>query len=64
MCKAWDEGRTQRGDKRGLIVSVRGQLVALDGVARIYDDKAADVIYSHLNDAEEEIIDEIDEVEC
>ncbi len=64
MCQAWDEGRTQRGDKRGLIVSVRGQLVALDGVARIYDDKAADVIYSHLNDAEEEIIDEIDEVEC
>ena len=64
ICQAWDEGRTQRGDKRGLIVSVRGQLVALDGVARIYDDNAAEVIFTHMDDTEEETDEELDEVEC
>ena len=28
--KAWDEGRTERGDRRGLVVRVRGQAVVLD----------------------------------
>ena len=32
--KAWDEGRTERGDRRGLLVKVRGQAVVLDGAIR------------------------------
>jgi len=35
---AWEEGRTQRGDRRGLVVSVRGQLAVLDSLVTFYDD--------------------------
>ena len=35
---AWEEGRTQRSDRRGLVVIVRGQLAVLDGLATFYDD--------------------------
>lgn len=38
--KAWDDGRTERADRRGLVVSVRGQLAVLDGAIRVYDDNA------------------------
>ena len=33
--KAWDEGRTERGDWRGLVVRVRGQAVVLDGAVTV-----------------------------
>ena len=57
QCKAWDEGRLERGDRRGLVVSVRGQHCVLDGVARVYDDKATgDAIYTA--DEEDAIVDE------
>lgn len=39
QCKAWDAGRTERGDRRGLVVRVRGQLCVLDGAITVYDDK-------------------------
>lgn len=42
QCKVWDEGRTERGDRRGLVVRVRGQLCVVDGVAKIYDDNATE----------------------
>ncbi len=57
QCKAWDEGCLERGDRRGLVVSVRGQHCVLDGVARVYDDKATgDAIYTA--DEEDAIVDE------
>lgn len=38
--KAWDEGRTERGDRRGLVVRVRGHLAVLTGETIFYDDDA------------------------
>jgi len=38
---SWNEGRTERGDRRGLIVSIRGQLAVLDGAICVYDDNAS-----------------------
>jgi hypothetical protein len=37
QCRAWDEGRTERGDRRGLVVRVRGKLCVLDGAARVFE---------------------------
>jgi hypothetical protein len=33
--KAWDEGCTERGDRRGLVVRVRGQAVVLEGAVTL-----------------------------
>jgi hypothetical protein len=33
--RAWDEGRTERGDRRGLVVRVGGQAVVLEGVVTL-----------------------------
>lgn len=38
-CQAWDEGRIERGDQHGLVVSVRGKKCVLDGPAVVYDDQ-------------------------
>jgi hypothetical protein len=38
VCRAWDEGRKERGDESGLIVKIKGQLCVLQSVATIYDD--------------------------
>lgn len=38
-CKSWDEGRSQRGDERGLLIKVRGKLSVLTSAAIVYDDK-------------------------
>lgn len=40
--QAWNEGTLERGDRRGLVVSVRGQLCVIDGVILVYDDKATE----------------------
>ncbi|MDR1709124.1 MAG: hypothetical protein LBS70_05330 [Candidatus Accumulibacter sp.] len=37
QCRAWVEGRTERGDRRGLVVMVRGAPCVLDGVVRVFD---------------------------
>jgi hypothetical protein len=37
QCEAWNEGRLERGDRRGLIVRVRGQLCVFDAVTTFYD---------------------------
>ena len=42
QCRAWDEGRKMRGDKRGMLVKVRGRLCVLDGFASVYDDNVPD----------------------
>lgn len=51
QCKAWDDGRIERGDRRGLIISVRGRLCVIDGVAEFYDNNAQFGI--HFSDDEE-----------
>ncbi len=38
QCQAWDDGRTERGDRRGLVVTVRGQPAVLDGMVTFFDD--------------------------
>jgi len=40
QCQAWNEGRTERGDRRGLLVRVRGQLAVLTGKSIFFDDAA------------------------
>lgn len=50
QCQAWDEGRLERGDRRGLIVRVRGQLCVLDGAAIIYDDNAIEPVFTKADD--------------
>lgn len=36
QCRAWDEGCLERGDRRGLVVSVRGQKCVLAGAVRFF----------------------------
>lgn len=43
--EAWDAGRVERGDKRGLRLTVRGRPVVVDGVARVYDNNAAEYLW-------------------
>lgn len=37
LCLAWDEGRKERGDSRGLVVTIGGQACVLNGYARFVD---------------------------
>lgn len=37
LCRAWDDGRKERGDSRGLVVLIGGQRCALDGYALFVD---------------------------
>lgn len=39
ICKAWDEGICERGDDRGLVVKVRGQLCVLESAIEVFDDR-------------------------
>ncbi|TVT60060.1 MAG: hypothetical protein FHK80_03470 [Azoarcus sp. PHD] len=62
QCQAWDDGRTERGDRRGLVVSVRGQRCVLDGVALVYDDNATETVSLPAGDDEADIeVDDLDE---
>lgn len=38
QCRAWDSGALERGDRRGLVVSVRGVKCVLDGALVFFDD--------------------------
>ena len=42
QCKAWDDGRLERGDRRGLIVLVNGQKCVIDSQAIVFDENAKD----------------------
>lgn len=44
QCRAWDTGTLERGDRRGLIVHVRGQKCVLDSAATIYDTQVKDAV--------------------
>ena len=57
QCKAWDEGRAERGDRRGLIIRVRGRLCVLDGVAEFYDNNAQFLHYTNVEEESNEIAD-------
>lgn len=37
QCQAWDDGRKERGDKRGLVVRVQGQLCVCESPAHVFD---------------------------
>jgi hypothetical protein len=54
MCRAWDNGTAERGDQRGLLVQVRGQLCVLAEGMRVYDDSATamDANYSEPNETD------------
>lgn len=69
QCRAWDDGRLERGDRRGLVVSVRGQRCVLDGVVIVYDDNASAHDYTPAEDDGDELpedaegeADELDEL--
>lgn len=68
LIQAFDKGTVERGDKRGTLVRVRGQLCVIDGAALIYDDKATDRVMSVEDDegqADDTIeFDEEEEVQC
>lgn len=55
QCKAWDEGRCERGDRRGLVVRVRGQLCVIDGVMEFFDNNAHFEIHHSDNDDSSEL---------
>lgn len=63
QCQAWDDGRIERGDRRGLVVSVRGQRCVLDGVALVYDDNVAAAVPLPAGDDEADIDADADEVD-
>lgn len=58
--QAWDEGRTERGDRRGLVVRVRGKLCVLDSAAYVYDNNVEDLALPTF--ATDEI--DLDDEEC
>lgn len=42
LIQAFDKGTVERGDKRGTLVKIRGQLCVIDGFAMFFDDNAFD----------------------
>jgi hypothetical protein len=61
QCHAWDDGSLERGDRRGLIVRVRGQLCVLDGAATIYDNEASEAVF--VSDTDDQVEDDAECVE-
>lgn len=46
LIQAFDKGTVERGDKRGTLIKIRGQLCVIDGFAMFFDDKAFDRVIS------------------
>lgn len=42
LIKAFDNGSKERGDERGMMIRVRGQLCVIDGAAEFFDDTGAE----------------------
>ncbi|NLP65549.1 hypothetical protein [Paraburkholderia sacchari] len=70
ITKAWDEGTRERGDERGMVVKVRGQLCVLESAINVYDERpSTDTIASLLaarnaaNESDEETDEVLDEDE-
>lgn len=54
QCRAWDDGRLERGDRRGLVVHVRGQRCVLDGCAVFFDEHTQPLDYCTHDDEGEQ----------
>lgn len=66
QCRAWDDGLKERGDQRGLVVSVRGRKCVVDGAVVVFDNnvvRSHSYVYEADSDCDEEEI-ELDEVEA
>lgn len=66
QCEAWNEGVLERGDRRGLLISVRGYTCVVDGEIDVYDDNVENPYQHYSHDEDEEIEDEqelLEEVE-
>lgn len=61
LVKAWDRGAAQRGDMRGLLVRVRGQLCVLEKPMRVYDDQPREIVFASADDEEESNGDDFDQ---
>lgn len=56
LIRAFDEGMAERGDRRGLLVKVRGQQCVIDGVTLVYDDQASrDVVLFADEEGEQQL---------
>ncbi len=55
QCRAWDEGRKERGDKRGLVVRVQGQLCVCESPALIFDRHVAKDVDLYRADDDEPV---------
>jgi hypothetical protein len=44
LTQAWDRGAAERGDERGLLVRVRGQLCVLESYMTVYDDQPRQIL--------------------
>lgn len=65
QCAAWDEGRIERGDRRGLVVRVRGQLCVINDVTTFYDENAGTIEYHDDDVSVDEAENDLDnEEEC
>ncbi|HDR8993961.1 TPA: hypothetical protein QDA93_006694 [Burkholderia vietnamiensis] len=64
--RAWDNGSLERGDRRGLVVRVRGQLCVLDGAVKVYDTQATDTVWQadEADDAETDDETDVDNEEA
>ncbi|MDR5776972.1 MULTISPECIES: hypothetical protein [unclassified Caballeronia] len=60
ITKTWDDGIRERGDDRGLVVKVRGQLCVLESAIEVYDERpsATDSIARLLADRANEVEDD------
>lgn len=60
LTQAWDRGAAERGDMRGLLVRVRGQLCVLESYMIAYDDQQRPIVFAEAD--EEEDVDRNDQV--
>lgn len=54
LSQAWDDGRRERGDERGLLVRVRGQLCVLHSPAYFVDRNPVDTFVSLIGDEDDD----------
>lgn len=69
MTQAWDRGASERGDMRGLLVRVRGQLCVLEKYMTVYDTQRRPIVITSSDEEEnapdhDDLVDEgVDEAE-
>lgn len=55
QCRAWDQGILERGDRRGLIISVKGYTCVVDGEIDVYDENVVDPFLNYFSDEDENV---------